>query len=421
MEMRRKSLYFLRKSCDFDAHERPIRDTLDAMRISLKTIAIVRPGQLCLLFLLSLIVSFSTFRAFSQTAAKSAPDVIVFTNGDQLTGTMERGVADSIVFKSDAVGEVTVSIDKVKELHVNGAFVVIRKNEKVTRTSRQPGTLGYGNNAVTVTNATRAVETIPTKELGYIVDQATYEKETHEPGIWYGWHGAITGAVALVRSTDDTTTASAGIALVRAFPTVAYLPPRDRETFNMIETYGKSTSPVIPQTVPPTPAAVTKTSIFHADAEYDKYLSGRLYGLADVSFDHNYSQGLSLQDIYGGGIGYTAIQTPVQELDVKADVHFERQTFTPPTPSLNLVGSIFSESYHRNLPRKLLFTESGSYIPAWNNFNAYSAIVSAGLTLPTYKRLSMNINAVDNYLNNPAAGYKNNSFQFLVGAVYTLK
>jgi hypothetical protein len=386
-----------------------------------KTIAIRREGTLRLT-LLSLIAGLWGCQAFAQApAAKPEPDVIVFTNGDQLTGTLERGVGDSVVFKSDVVGEVTVSMDKVKELRSNGSFVVLKKDEKITRTSKQPGKITYADNAVTVANSSSAIETVPTKELGFIVDQVTFEKETHEPGIWYGWHGGITGAVSLVRSTDDTTSASAGVALVRAYPTAPYLPPRDRETFNLIETYGKSTSPVIPQTVPPTPAAVTKTSIFHTDAEYDKYLSGRLYGLAGVSFDHNFSQGLSLQDIFGAGLGYTAIQTPVQELDVKADVHFERQTFQAPTTSLNLIGSTFAEAYHRNLAHKILFTESGSYVQSWNIFRAYSAVAEAGLTLPTYKRLSMNINAVDNYLNNPAAGFKNNSFQFLVGVVYTLR
>src|SRR6185437_4771333 len=55
-------------------------------------------------------------------------DVIVFTNGDQLTGTIEHGVGDSIIFKSDAAGEITVPISKVKELRTHGSFVVIRKD-----------------------------------------------------------------------------------------------------------------------------------------------------------------------------------------------------------------------------------------------------------------------------------------------------
>ncbi len=121
------------------------------------------------------------------------------------------------------------------------------------------------------------------------------------------------------------------------------------------------------------------------------------------------------------GLGWTVIQTPVQEFDVKADVHYERQDFQPPTPSLDLVGSSFTELYHRNLPRKILFTESGTFIPAWNNLDAYSAIFAAGLQLPTYKRFSLSLNLIDNYLNRPAFGFKSNSLQFVTGVTYTLK
>ncbi len=80
-----------------------------------------------------------------------------------------------------------------------------------------------------------------------------------------------------------------------------------------------------------------------------------------------------------------SVKTPVQEFDVKADVHYERQNFQPPTPSNDLVGSSFTELYRRNLPAKIIFTESGTFIPAWNDFNAYSAIFAAGLQLPTYQ------------------------------------
>src|SRR5580692_12842786 len=83
-------------------------------------------------------------------AGKPAPDVIVFTNGDQLTGTLERATGDSFLFKSDVVGEVTVSADKIKELRANGKFVALKKDEKITRTSKQPGAITYGDNAISV-------------------------------------------------------------------------------------------------------------------------------------------------------------------------------------------------------------------------------------------------------------------------------
>ena len=381
-----------------------------------------RPTRLGLVLLSLGTAFFCTQRGRAQApAAKPAPDVIVFTNGDQLTGTMERGTGSSIVFKSDAVGEVTVSMDKIKELRSNGSFVVLKKGEKITRTSKQPGTITYADNAVTLTNSSSSVETIPTKELTYIIDQKTYNQEVvSNPGFLTGWKGTITGGATIVRSTQDSTNLTAGVALIRAIPTVPYLPARTRTTFNLLETYGKLTEPTIPQTTPPTPTAEAKTSIFHTDAEHDRYLSSRLYALVGTSFDHNFSQGLNLQQIYGGGIGFTAIMDPKQELDLKADVHYERQNFQPPTVSDNLIGSTFTELYHRNLPAKMVFTESGSYIAAWNTLSDYSAIGAAGLQLPVYKRFGLNINVLDNFLNDPAAGYNKNSFQFVTGVTYTL-
>lgn len=369
--------------------------------------------------------------AMAQSAAAPKADVIVFTNGDQLTGTVERGVDDSIVFKSDTAGEITVPLSKIKELQSHGNFVIIRKNEKITKMTRHAGIITYGDNAVTLETQAGAPETVPVKNLAFIIDQTTYDKEVaHNPSFLHGWNGSVSGGASLVRSTQEGTSFNAGIALIRAIPTVPYLAPKTRTTFNLLETYGKLTQPVIPQTTPPTPPSEAKTSIFHADAEHDIYFTPRFYALGELSFDHNFAQGLNLQQVYGGGFGWTPLKTPVQELDLKADIHYEMQTFIQPDPitvdnpripDQNLIGSTIGEAYNRKLPGKILFTESASVLPAFNNPDAYSAIAAAGLTLPTYKRISLGLNATDNYLNLPAAGYKKNSFQFITSVVYAFK
>jgi uncharacterized protein DUF481 len=367
-----------------------------------------------------------------SAAAPPKSDVIVFSNGDQLTGTMERGVGDSVVFKSDTVGEITVPMSKVKELRTHGSFVVIRKDEKPTRVTRHPGSLVYADNSVTVETQGGAPETVPVKNLAYIIDQKTYDSDVaHHPNFLHGWNGSISGGATLIRATQTGTSLNAGITMIRTIPTVPYLPPKTRTTVNLLETYGKLTQPVIPPTgAPPSEA---KTSIFHADAEHDMYFTPRFYALGELSFDHNFSQGLNLQQVYGGGFGWTPLQSPIQQLDLKADVHYEMQSFiqpdqhAPPAPLIpsipnqNLIGSTFGEAYHRNLPGKILFTESASVLPAFNNPEAYSAIAAAGLAIPAYKRISLGLNATDNYLNMPADGYKKNSFQFVTSIVYNLK
>jgi hypothetical protein len=208
---------------------------------------------------------------------------------------------------------------------------------------------------------------------------------------------------------------------VRAIPAVPFLPARNRTAFDLQETYGKLTSPVIPQTAPPSAPAVTETSIFHADAERDEYFSARFFALGQTAFDHNYSQGLDLQQVYGGGIGWTAIKSARQQFDIKANIQYEKQSFQTASDNDNLVGSTISETYRRTLPKKLTLFEFANIIPSFNIANDYSANVSGTLTLPVYKRLAVRFTATDNYLNNPSAGYNKNSFQFVAAASYTLK
>src|SRR5207302_127724 len=200
--------------------------------------------------------------AAAQPASKPTPDLIIFTNGDQLSGTLERGVGNSIIFKSDMAGEITVSLDKVKELRSSGSFAVLRKDIQPTRTNVVPGTLLYENGAMTVLAPLGSPETVPSPQVAYIIDQPTYDMELEKkPGATYGWHGAVNGGTTIVRSTSNGSTYNIGLTLNRAIPAVPYLPARNRTAFNLQETYGKLTSPVIPQTNPPTPPSVALTSI----------------------------------------------------------------------------------------------------------------------------------------------------------------
>ncbi|HZQ44977.1 MAG TPA: DUF481 domain-containing protein [Acidobacteriaceae bacterium] len=361
------------------------------------------------------------FAAAALAQTKQA-DVLIFTNGDQLTGHFERASGGSVVFKSDMAGELTISFDKIKELRSAGSFSMLKKGPPSKSNLVAQGQVSVADGNVVVTAAPQPPVTLPVKDLGYLVDTPTYDREIHhEVRFRQGWTGSLTGGATFVRSTDDNTVFTAGIALARVVPSVTYLPLHQRMTFNLTETYGKSTSPVIPQTVPASPPAITKTSIFHTDGEHDWYFTPHLYGLANLAFDHNFAQGLQFQQLYGGGVGYTVIDTAKQQLDFKADVHYERQNFFVSSSNVDLIGSIFGENYHRNLPRKLVFTEEGTFIPSWNHATDYSAMAMAGIVLPTWKRLGITFNATDNYLNNPSPGYKANSFQFVAGVNYALK
>jgi hypothetical protein len=132
-----------------------------------------------------------------------------------------------------------------------------------------------------------------------------------------------------------------------------------------------------------------------------------------------------LQQIYGGGLGWTIVKQPKQTLDLKGTVQYERQAFIDATPgeNENLIGSTFAANYLRKVGKSVIFNQQLAYIPAWNDTHAYSYGETNSLILPVYKRLSFSLGTVDSYLNDPAVTVpptKRNSFQFTMGATYTL-
>jgi hypothetical protein len=361
--------------------------------------------------------------AVAQAPAAPAPkkDVLVFTNGDQLSGTLTRIVGDSVAFHSDMAGDITVPMAQVKELHTQGNFAVLKHNVPVAESRKaQPGAIAVENSNISVTPTNAPTQTAPVKDVAYVIDQSTFTRElTRTPSFLHGWNGTTTFGATAVQSSQYGTTFTAGVAINRQIPTVAYFPKRANTIVGFQETYGKLTQNAEPSAG--IVASTVKTSIMHANVEQDEYLSPRFFYLGTATFDHNFSQLLQLQAVYGAGVGWTAITNAKEELDLRVDLHYEKQQFTDPTSNTNLFGSTFSENYRRTLPLKLQLTESLSLTPSWNDPSVYSGTASAGLALPVWRRLAVSFNTSDSYLSNPPAGADKNSFQFITGINYSLR
>jgi hypothetical protein len=363
-------------------------------------------------------------QALSQAAGaepKPAPtaDVLVLANGDQLTGKLLREADGTVTFHSDMAGDLSFTWDKIKSIRTTQKFAVIEQGQHISRKTPDSnvaqGTIAIQDDTIQV-----AGKEIPEKNAQYVVDQDSYIKQVRGNHGWgYGWSGSLSAGAADVQATQNSRTFTGAGTFVRTIPGVSWMDPRNRTTADFTAAYGSVSQPG---------AATTKTNIVHADAEHDWFLSTRLYALVDTSFDHNYSQGLNLQQIYGGGLGFVLIKTPRQELDLKGDIHYERQNFgftpgiVPPTatPNKNLIGADIGDTYMAKLAHGMVFNQGLVVTPAFNMPKAYSALATAGLTFPVYKRLGFNLSALDDFLNDPAFGSKKNSFQFSAGLTYTL-
>jgi len=366
---------------------------------------------------LLLTTSFSGYSQAPSSASKGGADVVILMDGEKLIGHVERASGSSVVFKSDMAGQVTIEWSKIRELRSSQKFAAIPKDMKLHR-SEEANTVPQGT--VTMTDqklqvklgAEARTQSIPVGNVGNLVDEASFQEALQRPSFTQGWKGGATAGLSLTEATQNSEAFTASVNFVRAVPNVNWLDVRSRTIFDYTQAYGKISTPGLPS---------IKTSLFHIDAEQDWYLSPRLYAFAGAAFDHNFSQGLSLQQTYGGGLGLVVFKTDVQEFDVKASMDYINQRFQISGLNKSLIGSMFAESYSEKFAHGILFNEQGGVTPAWNDTSAYSAFASAGLTFPVYHRFGLTVGALDNYLNDPPPAFKKNSFQFTLGATYSFQ
>lgn len=352
-----------------------------------------------------------------KASVKPGSDVLIFNDGEKLIGHLQSATSASVTFKSDMAGEITVDWSKVKELHTAQKFAVIPKGVELRNgvdTSQVPqGTVSMAAQKLDVhPEGGRAPQAIPVGDTAHVIDEPAFQKAVSgNPGFFKEWKGAITAGASLVQATQTSRSFSGSVNLVRAIPSETWLDPRNRTTLNFTAAYGVLDQPK---------TAEIKTEIYHADAERDEYFSPRLYAFGQLAYDHNYSQGLDLQQLYGGGIGWTALKDASQALDLKASLSYIEQSFTGAIDQ-SLFGSTFAEDYNRKFVHGILLTEQLAITPAWTNTNAYSALGNLVLTMPVYKRFNITFGTVDTFLNDPPPGFKKNSFQLTTGLAYTLQ
>jgi hypothetical protein len=351
--------------------------------------------------------------AAAQTPAKPEPDTMVLNSGEKLIGHLVRSTGGSVRFKSDALGEVNVDWSKIKELHAGGTYAVIPKNatlKKKVKPDVPEGSISESDQKIAVADPAGA-KTVAVADTQMVIDKPAFDKAMDgDPGILKAWTGTATAGASLVEATQNSRTFTDAISVVRVVPGEDWLARRNRTSADFSSSYG-----LVSQKGSPT----LKTSIFHADAERDEYLSKKFFAFGQALFDHSFSQGLDLQQTYVGGVGWSVIGDAKQSLDLKAGFSYINQQFAASANANSLAGSAFDEKYVRHF-KKALFSQELAINPSWTNSKALSSIGSATLAVPVVKKFSFTLGASDNYLDNPPAGFKRNSVQFTTGLTYVL-
>ena len=115
-------------------------------------------------------------------APAPTPDVLVFTNGDQLTGKLVSEMNGTVTFHSDMAGDLNIPWAKIQSIQSSQKFAVITKDQHVTRKTPDSaipqGTITVQDKQVQVTTgAAAAAQQIPVDNAQYLIDEDTFNKD----------------------------------------------------------------------------------------------------------------------------------------------------------------------------------------------------------------------------------------------------
>jgi len=333
-------------------------------------------------------------------------DTLTFTNGDQLTGTLDHANAAACVFHSDMAGSVTVPWKNIRDLRTTTSYVVVSNGGTTQR-----GELIVAAGMIEITSPTALQPGfVAPAAVRMIVDPKVYSDVVMaHPAPWQTWHGQVTGGFSQVSATQSSSSYTAGVDFERPVPQLGWMNQRSNTSFHFQGTYGKVSQPG---------NATLVTSIYSSSLEQDQDLNQRLFVFGNALVDHNLSQGLELQQSYGAGLGWKLFDSAPTKLALKADLHWTHQRFlSAATPSF--LASSFSESLRQSYGN-IIWTQRVSLTPSYTNGLAYQMSGLSAWAVPLYHALSLNFTVIDSYLNNPQPGFMRNSLQISTGLQYTL-
>jgi hypothetical protein len=337
--------------------------------------------------------------------ARLAPaDTLALKNGDHLTGTIETSDAKVITFKTDYAGEIKVPWSAIKETTTEKPVYVVRTDKTTVNgsvTSEDANVLVHTRNAAEVRVPLSDVAVIRSPE-----QQQAYERSLH-PGLLEAWNGGANFGFALARGNSDTTNLTLGF-------------NADRKTLSdEIKAYASS---IYSTSGIPVAGTVTASEIL-GGIRFDRNIKPKLFAFVGGDFAHNALQSLDIQQIYGAGLGWHAINHPNTTLDVLAGLNYTRESYSGATVvtahasvNRNFPAITVGEDFAKKLGGPTSFTEHFYFYPDLSDINQYRFSLDAGSVTQINKWLGWQTTVSDRYITNPPIlGTKSNDFVLSTG------
>lgn len=320
-------------------------------------------------------------------AAPAFADEVIFLNGDRLTGKIVSAAAGKLILKTDAAGEITIDLSKVKTFSTDEPVMVKKADDTPALRTR----VGVGAEGQVQTEPTpgAAAQTVPIKEIKEIYSAVPE------------WHGSF--SLNGLFTTGNTETEQIGL--------LAGLSKRwehDRVTFGAAYTYGR-------QKDPDTGDKITTVDYGRIFGKYDHFFTQKFYGYALAKAEHDGVADLEYRLSPGLGVGYQWFEGPTFNLATEAGLNYVYEKFEDQKAN-DFLGPRLAYAVDWTPVPVLKLYHSLEYLPSFEDFAGdYLLNIVAGAKVKITKAFFGDFRFEYAYDSTPARGREKADTRLLLG------
>lgn len=208
--------------------------------------------------------------AAPSASAEGSKDVVVFVNGDRLSGKLSQASQESVAFVADVTKLVTLEWKDIQEIDVGDrTLLVIGRSEDQSTSSNSfsldQAVLKVQGSDLVFSSGAAQVRRMPIDQLLSAAPKATShgKSESVKPALLNGWGGQLQSQDSLTASTQRQYQVGSSIHLARTTESDAAF-EHEITSLNLLANYGESKKPA---------ASPVITQVYEANLQHDIYVT----------------------------------------------------------------------------------------------------------------------------------------------------
>ncbi len=329
-------------------------------------------------------------------------DQVTLKNGDRVTGKIVKKDGDSLSFKSDAMGDLTIKWADVATLASDQpVWVVLPDGSTVSGPLKTTG----GRVQIAAPGQSREVPVAQVEAMRNADEQARFDRLLHPP-LTDLWSGYIDVGLAAARGNSQTTTFTTNFFAAR-------VTGNDQIRLYLNQIYARG---LIENRVTDTAKAI------RGGWAYDRNVNSHLFVNVFNDYEHDRFQNLDLRFVVGGGLGYHVFKTDIRQLDVLAGISYNRENYSIPlsaapgaSNSRNSAEAFWGDDFLYRLSGITSLKQSFRMFNNLSRTGEYRVNFDLGIDTKLKKWLSWQISFADRYITDPAPTRKTNDLLLTTG------